>query len=85
MFMVLKNKIQDNKPYLRKLKLPGFAKIRTRSILGLRAATASATHAPKDSPTRYMGLFGDRWYSDLTVLSTIFTMSARGEYTKHKL
>lgn len=39
--------------------LPGLAKIRTRSISGLRAATDSARHAPRDSPTRYMGLVGE--------------------------
>jgi hypothetical protein len=26
---------------------------------GLRAATASARHAPRDSPTRYIGRFGE--------------------------
>jgi hypothetical protein len=39
----------------------------------LRAATASARQAPRDSPTRYIGLLGERWFSDLTVLSTSFT------------
>ena len=38
---------------------PGLAKIKTRSRSGLQAATASAMHPPKDSPTRYIGLFGD--------------------------
>lgn len=38
---------------------PGLANIKTRSISGQRAATASARHPPKDSATRYMGRFGD--------------------------
>ena len=63
-------------------KVPGFAKISTRSISWLRAATASARHPPKDSPTRYMGLFGERSYSDLTVFSTNFTRSAIGKQTE---
>jgi len=66
-------------------KVPGFAKISIRSISRLRAATASARHPPKDSPTRYMGLFGDRSYSDLTVFSTNFTRSATGNKQNNKL
>lgn len=31
---------------------PGFDKMRTRSILGLREATASAKHPPNESPTK---------------------------------
>lgn len=40
--------------------LPGLANINTRSILGLRAATASAKHPPNESPTRYIGFSGDK-------------------------
>jgi hypothetical protein len=61
--------------------LPGLAKISTRSISGVRAATAKARHPPKDSPTRYMGLFGERWCSDLIVLSTSFTSSETRKFT----
>lgn len=31
---------------------PGLTKISIRSTVGLRAATASARHPPKESPTR---------------------------------
>ena len=44
--------------------LPGLAKISTRSMSGLQAATAKARHPPKDSPTRYIGLLGERSFSD---------------------
>jgi len=56
MFMVLNFLEQQNLTR----KLPGFAKINTKSISGLSAATASARHAPNDSPTRYMGLLRER-------------------------
>jgi hypothetical protein len=55
--------------------VPGLAKISERSISGLRTATANARHAPRDSPTRYMGLLGEWQFSDLTVCSTNFTRS----------
>lgn len=56
--------------------LPGFARIRTKSILGLWAATRSARAAPKDSPTRYIGLSTDWSCSFLTVFWTSITSSA---------
>lgn len=62
-------------PFTERSFLPGLAKISARSMSGLRAATARARHPPRDSPTRYMGLFGEREFCDLTVLSTSFTNS----------
>lgn len=40
---------------------------------GLSAATESARHAPRFSPTRYMGLLGERPCSACIVISTNFT------------
>lgn len=51
--------------------LPGFTSMRTKSICGLRAATATARHPPNESPTRYIGLFGDKLCSCLIVFSTV--------------
>ena len=44
------------------LDVPGLANTNTRSMTGLRAATASDKHPPNESPTRYIGLFGDEAY-----------------------
>ena len=55
--------------------VPGLANIKVRSKLGFLAATSNARHAPTDSPTKYIGLFGKRYFSDLTVLSISFTKS----------
>lgn len=54
---------------------PGLATISIRSMWGLLAATANARQPPTLSPIRYIGLFGDSLYSDLTVPSTNFTSS----------
>ena len=54
---------------------PGLAKTKTRSMSGFREAIARARHPPKDSPTRYTGVWGLREFSDLTVSSTSFTRS----------
>ena len=40
--------------------VPGLANIKVRSKLGFLAATSNARHAPTDSPTKYIGLFGNR-------------------------
>ena len=60
---------------------PGLAKISTRSISGLEAAAARARHPPKDSPTRYMGLLGERRFSERIVFPTSFTRSEPWECT----
>lgn len=52
---------------------------------GLRAATASARQAPSDSPTRYIGLFGGRSFSDLTLLSISFTRPEPLNYLRSEI
>lgn len=39
--------------------LPELAKTKIISMSGLRAATDRARQAPKDCPTRYIGMSGD--------------------------
>ena len=39
--------------------IPGFPKMRTKSMLGFTEQRESARHAPRFSPTRYIGLVGE--------------------------
>ena len=70
-----KAKAESNGCFKETKFLLGLAKISTRSISGLEAATARARHPPKDSPTRYIGLLGERLFSNRIVFSTCFTRS----------
>jgi hypothetical protein len=56
--------------------LPGFTSRRTKPICGLRVATDSAMHPPKESPRRYIDLFGDMSCSCLIHFSMICSNSA---------
>lgn len=70
MYKIDSTKKNDKISYKKK-KRPGFAIMSIKSTVGLRAATASAKAPPKDSPSKYIGLFGDKVCSVITISSTI--------------
>ena len=56
--------------FMHSLYQPGLTNISTMPTAGLRAATASAKHPPRESPTMYIGVFVDIACSEFTERST---------------